>query len=470
MARDRSQDGVFTDRRVFIATGFVVIIFLLIAIVPLVALFAFERTADRLISDIDQLSATNASIDSAMVDQETGERGYLITRDNTFLTPYADGRAQLDAVWPRAETQARRVGGDAPALLTAEKSAAQRWQAQVGEPEVHLIQRDAAAAAVAETAFGKTVFDQFRGRSAALTAYIDRIRAGQVSGRQRLLDRIAALLVMLAILGVVGVGLLIYINNLTRGYMLQAARGEAVVRAKDEFLRLASHELKTPLTSIKGHAQLLLRQARHAPAATSLPWTADRERAIEQLTALDRQADRMTRLVRELLEASRTGSQELDLELRPVELAGLVRRIIAELQPTFPSHRLRCEAEDHGGSMTCDLDEGRIEQVLTNLIGNAVKYSPTTETANVDIHVGVEGALAVCSVTDSGIGVPEAERDRIFEPFYRASNVSSGNIGGLGVGLYLSRAIVERHGGRMWLEGAAGGGSTCCFSLPLAEA
>lgn len=228
-----------------------------------------------------------------------------------------------------------------------------------------------------------------------------------------------------------------------------------VERMKDEFLSVASHELKTPLTSIKGYTQLLMRHARQ---------TQD-ERLLRSLAVINSQTDHMVHLSNSLLDLSRIRSSRLELLVAPFNLEALVRRIVERMQVVSDEHRIELRILE--GSTDLLADEERIDQVITNLIGNAIKYSPAElpEVKTVTITVDPQETEIVIAVRDQGIGIPPEQQAHLFERFYRGVEVKH-NYGGLGLGLYISHEIIALHGGRFWVKSVAGQGSTFYFSLP----
>jgi signal transduction histidine kinase len=231
------------------------------------------------------------------------------------------------------------------------------------------------------------------------------------------------------------------------------SEAEAALAARDQFLSIASHELKTPLTPIKASAQLALRAIQQPEV--------DRARAARQLRMIDGQVDRLRVLVDDLLDTARIQTGRLELRADLVDLVDLVARVVSSWDE---AHRARLTFEATQ-ALIGSWDPFRIEQVVTNLVDNALKYSPAPRP--VDLHLAAEGPWAVLRVVDRGIGVPEDMRNRIFEPFSRGAAAATRNHGGLGLGLFISRTIVERHGGTLELESHVGRGSTFIVRLPL---
>ena len=146
------------------------------------------------------------------------------------------------------------------------------------------------------------------------------------------------------------------------------------------------------------------------------------------------------------------------------DLVALTSHVIEQLQITT---RHEISLSSAAPQINVNMDENRIEQVLYNLISNAIKYSP--EGSAVKVELRVDGSEVVCAVSDSGIGIPQGEQGMLFNRFYRASNASASSISGIGLGLYISSGIIEQHGGRMWVDSQVGHGSSFYFSLPLVQ-
>lgn len=230
---------------------------------------------------------------------------------------------------------------------------------------------------------------------------------------------------------------------------------EDLSRLKDEFLSIASHELRTPVTSIKGYTQLAKMLIKENDLHTS-------EEYLD--IALD-QIDRMSRLILELLDVSRIETGRLEIRREPIPWAHFVRDIVHRHHTAISDRRFHVSIPDDDRVVTGDRD--RLEQVLGNLMENAVKYSP--EGSDVTVTVEDKGDSFVTTVCDRGIGIPADELAQVFERFHRGRHVSSTNYGGLGLGLYITKQIVERHGGTIWVESKEGQGTTFYFSLPANE-
>lgn len=223
-------------------------------------------------------------------------------------------------------------------------------------------------------------------------------------------------------------------------------------RKKDEFLSVASHELRTPLTTIKGYTQLLAQTINDLPA----------EERSTYLTAVLGEIDRMMGLISELLDVSRIETNRLQIHPQPIRWREFIERRVSAFRVQNPGRRIRLQA---GEDAIVVADPDRIRQVVDNLLSNAIKYSP--EGSDIDVVAVVDEVHIHTSVTDYGIGIPKDEIGQLFERFHRARNVSSRYYGGLGLGLYIAKAIIEAHGGSITVESEEGSGSCFTLRLPL---
>jgi signal transduction histidine kinase len=237
-------------------------------------------------------------------------------------------------------------------------------------------------------------------------------------------------------------------------------------RLKSRFLSMASHELKTPLTSISGLSQVLLRRMRRRldqghPSETE--WRQEQAAHVERLELLNSQTARLGRLIDELLDVSRIESGKLDFHLAPVDLAELVREVAQRQEMTTSRHTVEVDLPD-SESATITADRDHLEQVLDNLVANAIKFSPEGGSIRVTLRSLPESI--VLSIADPGVGIADGQLDAIFGLFYQAEDPVSRRTGGMGLGLYISKDIIVRHGGRIWAESQPGRGSTFNVSLP----
>ena len=238
---------------------------------------------------------------------------------------------------------------------------------------------------------------------------------------------------------------------------------------KDEFLSLASHELRNPLAVILGNTELLQRRAssQGTESGTS-PRNEQRQR--EALHTIFTQAKHLSRLIEQMVDVILIRGDVFALQpSTPLDLVSLVRRVIEQYRVTSDS-RLLFETEED--TAICPGDAGRIEQVCANLISNALKYSPSPTPVVVTVKrdpIGIPVPLALITVQDHGPGIRPDALTAIFCRYYREPGAEQRYGKGLGLGLYVAHEIVKRHGGRLWVESTVGVGSTFYVALPLAE-
>lgn len=232
----------------------------------------------------------------------------------------------------------------------------------------------------------------------------------------------------------------------------------SAVKARDRFVSIASHELRTPIARVKGYAEMLL--AAHSDGDLT------DEMLRRSVQRIDSASDRLAGLVRDLLDVSRITAGNLPLRLRSVDVTELVREVVGRYQEHLSGTASGVLLLDIAATpVSVFADPERLEQVLTNLLDNAVKYSPDGPELTVRLQPKARGVLL--EVSDRGIGLPPATADRIFEPFSRAANAEERQITGMGLGLYICRNIVEQHHGRIWAKSEGeGAGTTMCVWLP----
>jgi excisionase family DNA binding protein len=236
------------------------------------------------------------------------------------------------------------------------------------------------------------------------------------------------------------------------------AAAQHAVQVREQFFSIAAHELKTPLTVIYGQTQLLQRRAARGDAIDDRA-----QRAFETIAS---QVTRLNTLIAGLLDASQLQRGQLAVERAPLELGALVRQVVEQIQPALDERHTLVMAVPNTPLWLMG-DGQRLEQVLHNLIGNAIKYSPAGGAVRVEL--GQRGDRLCLAVRDQGIGIPAADIPRLFTRFYRASNVSERHISGFGMGLAIVHAIVTQHAGTVQVESAAGSGSTFTVDLPLLQ-
>jgi PAS domain S-box-containing protein len=237
--------------------------------------------------------------------------------------------------------------------------------------------------------------------------------------------------------------------------------GEAqrAIRMRDDFLSFASHDLKNPLTAIKGTADVLEMRARTSVDPEAM-------RSVELLGRISLTATRMAGLVDQILDVAQLRSgEQLQLHRQLTDLVVLTRRVVGDFQLN-PSHVIEVHVAQH--HLLGEWDAARIERVIANLVNNAIKYSPPGSHIAVALgrERGADGTWAVLNVRDEGVGIPEDELPRVFDRYYRGRNVV-GKVQGTGIGLAGVRQIVEQHGGHVAVTSIEGGGTTVCVRFPL---
>ena len=244
------------------------------------------------------------------------------------------------------------------------------------------------------------------------------------------------------------------LGRLSRAFNDMTGRLRAARQMQVDFVANVSHELRTPLTAVKGTVETL------------------RDGAVDDLDARDRflatiesETDRMIRLVNDLLLLSRTDSEALNLRREPLDLPALAREVAAPLQNRARQTALRIEAAPNLPRAWADPD--RVAQVLLNLLDNALKYAPQSNEVRVLLMPGAERTVLV-QVVDRGPGIPAEALPRLGQRFYRADKARARSQGGSGLGLAIARALVEAHGGQLWIESIEGQGATVSFTLPQA--
>jgi len=222
---------------------------------------------------------------------------------------------------------------------------------------------------------------------------------------------------------------------------------------KNDFIAMVSHELKTPLTSMKGYIQVMQLKSNVDNNSFSK----------KALDGAERQISKMANMINGFLNISRLESGKILMNIERVKINDLLHEVIEEHATTVTTHHITstCETE-----IFINADKEKLQHVISNLIGNAVKYSPIN--SNVLINCFKDGGNAVFSVTDEGIGISENDLPRLFERFYRVESAQTATVSGFGIGLYLSAEIIKRSGGKIWAESEPGQGSVFYFSLPLA--
>ena len=230
-------------------------------------------------------------------------------------------------------------------------------------------------------------------------------------------------------------------------------------KIKTDFISVVSHELRTPLTSIKGYTDLLL-----SGAAGEMPALQH-----EFLSIIQTSTTRLTNLINDILDISRIESGRIDIRHEPVDYRQIVSDTLRLMRTTADEKEIHLEADLPASMPPVCGDADKVTQVLTNLVGNAIKYTPVGGRVNVRLEVAGDASVTTC-VSDTGIGISPDDQKRLFQKFFRADNSSTREAGGTGLGLVIAKTIVELMGGAIWVDSEPGRGSRFSFTLPLLPA
>lgn len=232
---------------------------------------------------------------------------------------------------------------------------------------------------------------------------------------------------------------------------------DRVDQMKNEFVSLVSHELRTPLTSIKGYVDMML--AGDAGEIT--------EEQRDYLTIVSNNTDRLIIMVNDLLDISRIESGRIQLSLRTLRLQDIIYTVTISLQKQIAEQKIRLNVDMPDEPIMVLADANYTNQVITNLLSNAYKYS--SKGATITVRAGITDGKARVDVQDTGIGLSQSDKEKIFNKFYRVDNLVTRRVGGTGLGLSVSRELVEMQGGSIWVESELGKGSIFSFTIPLAK-
>ena len=245
------------------------------------------------------------------------------------------------------------------------------------------------------------------------------------------------------------------ISNATKELRSKNAILLQLDKIKDEFVSMASHQLRTPLTSVKGYLSMVI----EGDAGKITP---SQKQLLDQAFM---SSENMVHLINDFLNVSRIQSGKFIIDKIPVDLSRLVEEEVNGLRPNATARGMKLIYKKPAKFPLVEVDEGKMRQVVMNFADNAIYYSH--ENSSIIISLGIEGREVVFTVKDTGIGVPKSEKDRLFAKFYRAANAKIQRPDGTGVGIYLAKRVIDAHGGQIIFESVEGKGSTFGFRLPL---
>lgn len=232
------------------------------------------------------------------------------------------------------------------------------------------------------------------------------------------------------------------------------SKEKAMEEAKDEFLSIASHQLRTPMTAIKGYLQILMSGKVGQMS----------EKAMEFMQEMNRANERLIKLIADTLDISRIEQERLEVKLEPFDINQIIQEDIEELKPLADKKGLTLTQIVRKGLVLTFADPKYTKQILDNLIGNAIKY---TETGKIEVWAEQKESFMVVNVKDTGAGINQQDQEKLFQKFFRA--VTTSDVGGTGLGLYISQKLVDLMKGKIWVTSEIGKGSTFSFSLPVAK-
>ncbi len=239
----------------------------------------------------------------------------------------------------------------------------------------------------------------------------------------------------------------------------RAAAAEAQAQLRIRLVHMAAHELRNPMASIKVMVALLRRKIQHSESP---------DRIIPLTRTIDAEIDRLSSILNSMLQAFEAQEDHILFHFEPVDIVACVKKAMIPFEASSPQHQLHLHVrsdENTPGRLHVWGDFRRLEDIFRNLINNAIKYSPGG--GNVDIRIYGEENQVVIEVSDNGVGIPADQQDEIFESFFRADNLGDEDPGGMGLGLFICREIVQKHGGNIDVESRVGEGSTLRVRLPL---
>lgn len=425
---------------------------------------------EREISQTQQVLGDLQAVQTTLDDAETGQRGYIITGNATYLQPYTTAQAAINGQLSTLTSLISTNPVQQRRLVTLGQLIHIKFAELQSSIDLEQQGQTAQAISQVQTNEGKHTMDAIRHEIGQMQTTENELLTDRTAkANSNLIETVLTTLIATLL----SAGLLILIFFLVSHEIVrreqavseqkdllareQAARAEAeeAVIVRDQFLSLASHELKTPLTALLANEQMLRRRIAREGGLS--------ERNQRSLNLLSTQALRLKDLIELMLDVSHIERGQLVIDRTLLDLNDLVRRAVEETQLTTERHTIAFNAAPN--PLPVRGDALRLEQMLQNLLQNAIKYSPRGGT----IAVACEQADDMASITirDEGIGIPVAAQEKLFDRFYRASNADPMHISGMGIGLYVVQEIVRQHGGTITVTSAEGEGSAFTVRVPL---
>ena len=445
-----SRDRLLQPAPVALLSLAAVVALLLADVVSLARFREARAYADRT-SDV---SITLQKTLTAMVDAETASRGFLLTGDASYLESFEQAEREV----PQGFATLRGLTSDSPLQVrrVAELERLSTARSASMKETVRLVtagRTDAAIAAVQEGT-GKRLMDQMHGVAANMAADEDGLLRRRIASAQSGY-RLSMGVLVVAGVALLGLGTILFAidRDVQKRRSLERSL-QGAVRAREQMLAIVSHDLRNPLSVVMMAAKLIERSASPDPSG---------DRLRRHANAISHEVERMNRLVIDLLDMSKIeAGRSLHVELARRDGAKLLKQSVELLEPLARARGLTLEVDVRPDTYDLDCDAERLHQVFSNLIGNAIKFSP--EESAITARVARAKGDVVFSVSDTGPGIPKAELPHLFDPYWQASASRSG----AGLGLSIVKAIVEAHRGRVWVETEEGTGSSFYFALPAA--
>jgi signal transduction histidine kinase len=433
------------------------------------------RNIDTLLSQERAISASYMRLNAlqrtlaAVTDAETGQRGYLLTGDEAYLTPYDDARHAIESdLRELRATWSDGAGGDLDALDRLVRAKLQELEQTIA------LRRDGrltAADTMMRRGRGKEQMDAIRAVIETLRsdeqARLRAATATSAASRRTAFTTAAfastvALVVVLLCVGLMRRDLVQRTRvaeeraELLRREQEARRQAELANKLKDDFLATLSHELRNPLHAVVGWLQILRLRGTEEPL---------RERAID---TIERNARALQRMIEDLLDASRASRGKLELTLAPIPLGTLISSVLETVRPTAVARQIEMAEHLAAADAVVSADYDRLAQVVINLVSNAIKFTP--EGGRVDVLLERDSDAVVITVRDTGRGISRDALGHIFEPFRQTGPRMAGAEGGLGLGLSIAKQIVELHGGTIRADSEGlGKGATFVVRLPPAQ-
>lgn len=415
-----------------------------------------------------QLISQSHRVQKLLTDMETGLRGYALTGDREYLNPYEEARTELDSALAKihrlVEEQPREI-----ARVKKVEALAKEWVVRYSD--VTITRLKGGRRRVYDPAIGRTMMDEMRDELSQLIQVATVLREERVERAQTM----ARVLSGGGVLFALSLGFFLalsarrHIFHLTELYQaaldernrllasetLRSQQAQEAVRARDEFLSIASHELKTPLTSLRLQLQLMEKAIKNSAGPEKIA-----SHSGQSLKSIDR----ITHLVDDMLDISRISAGRLTLHKERFDLAQLVKEVADRLSPLAQQAGCTIELENKEPAAG-EWDRFRLDQVLTNLISNAIKYGAG---GAIQVTLRAKADSVVLEVRDQGIGIAPENHERIFQRFERVNSEHS--VSGMGLGLYITRQIVDMQGGTLEVKSRLGHGALFRVTLPRSKA